>query len=198
MTTPSPKQARDYLDAFVRQALMRLRPGEEKGAWWEIGDCWLPAICELRDNENYAFRPHIGHPVGVGIGKLFDILVKIVSGDQVRLMLGAVVNPYDRPREAVDPTATLDTVPIAIAYEHRDGSPWCVIVTPRGIEDSPVAAVLPRSAMLLLGGPTVREAGRIFAGSYFRRNLTEALRMEGLSERVPILTAGRTDKSEES
>jgi hypothetical protein len=49
--------------------------------------------------------------------------------------------------------------------------------------------VLSRSPALafLPGGPTVNEAGRIFAKQFFRHDLTDAMRNEGLSERVPLV-----------
>jgi hypothetical protein len=175
MTAPTPEAAREYLDAFVREALSCLKPGEEAGAWWEISECWRPIVEAHPGTSGYILiAPKPDEPAG-WTDCLHGIVIQWVKGDQIKLVLPPAPNPYDRPAGAVDEDLTLADVPIAIAYERRS-EVRCVVVMPRGIEDAPVAAILPRSPLLLPGGPrTAREAGRIFP-QYFVRDLAAALR----------------------
>ena len=180
MTGPDPEQALEYLDGFVRKALSCLRPGEAKGAWWEFGRCWVSALVDHPHVAGCIRHAPDGEPYWVA-NSLHGIPVKFVDGDQISLMLAPTRNPYDRPPGAVDEAMGLTDIPLAIAYNGKAGDGKtsqvrCIVVTPRGIENSPVDAILPQARLLLPGGPGVKEAGRIFAGQYFKLDLTAALR----------------------
>lgn len=176
MTHPTQDQALAYLDGFIRDALARLQPGEAEGCRWDVGVAWFPTLVMLERNDGgRAYTPSVTTDCD---GWLYHIPVKVVPGDQIRLMLPVAAGPYDRPRDIPDPSLTLDSLPIAIAYETGDGVRCIVAVGNGRIWEGPIGDVLPGARLFLGSDPTVDEARRIFGQQYFRHDLTEAMRNE--------------------
>lgn len=160
----------EYLVGFAMEALSRLKPHEQQNAWWEIDWAYRMAVLTtILPDGRPAYQAAAGKDWREGT--FLGLPFRMAETGRIRLYVGSAANPYEAPPTAV---FRLDEIPIAIVYERR-GEPWCIVVTERWIEDSPVAAVLPRSSMGR-SGLAVQDVGRAFADHYFRRHLANALK----------------------